>query len=245
MAEVIQVPNTAYNPQAGYLAVPTQKGGNMDWHSCRESFHGSIIQCKEKKFFFACASTDEKQRVINFMQEVQNRVGVKEENRIKLSDTNRPTVLHVDPGCWWTKQNIRLSFLTALLRCGTIYTGDNFQAALFSRFYTTDTKTAVDRFINGNTHYVGKGSQWHQTFTGCSQKVDYAERVLIKEDDAIVSEASLKEAEHLIHVAKENNEFLAFVLAKSLDKFYQEGAMESSKGARKTHVIGEGGGDDD
>jgi hypothetical protein len=237
---MIELPKSAYAPQTGSLAfIPKQKNASPEWFTCREQFHTSVVQRKDQNFLFAF-SEGERQKIIDFMEEVQNKIGLPISSRIKFVDTSMDNVLYIEIGSWWGNQNIRISFLTALLRCGRVYNGD-FQGALFSQLYTYDTKPAVDRFLSGCTHYLGKGSQWHATFSDYRTKLDYAERMLIREEESKVTDDAMQEAKHIIETANENTEVLIHMLARSLDEFYRNGfkANGGEISVLKARVFGE------
>lgn len=240
---VVELPNSAYsNPGFGSLALLPKRGTAMEWYTCREQFHNAVIRRKgDRNFLFACGNVENKAKIIKFMDEVQDTIGLANHMRLVFRETTNNAVFYVETGGWWANQNVRLSFLTALLRCGRTFEGD-FKTALYSQFYTVETKPAVDRFLDGYTHYLGCGSQWHATFSNYRSKPDYAERMLVREENAKVSEEAMQEAKHIIATANENHDVLTFMLARSLDMFYKMGQENSSKDLpvhREAHVFGE------
>lgn len=222
---MIKIPKSTYGANVASLGIVS--GNNIGWHTCREQFHNAIIHCKVKDFLFCCNVT-EKEKIVTFIAIVQDKIGLSNSNRVEISNTTQDNIIHIKVSPWWAAQNIRLSFLTALLRCGRSYNGD-FRAALFSTKYTAETKPAVDLFLGGRSKYLGNGSQWQATFSVYNGKVDYAERTLIKDDEPDITDEAMEEAKHIISHANEGNEILTIMLAKSLDKFYQDGKGDKKK----------------
>lgn len=234
MSEVVKLPKFVYAPQSGSLALmPTKSRPNasIEWYGCREQFHRAVIQRKlSKDFLFSCPVAQQ-ERVIKFMQEVEGRIGLAASDKVEFRKTDNPAVMLVVVGPWWPKQNVRLSLLTALLRCGQQFVGV-FNTALFSRFYTVDTKPAVERFLEGHTWFLGNGSQWHQTFRNYRTRKDYAERVLVRDNEVeTLSDAASAEAKHIIATAGTDPTLLHILIAKSLDRFRAEGNEEGQVGA--------------
>lgn len=224
----IVIPVGPYAPHKGALAVLTNRKTINQWHTCREQFHPVLFRRKtDKTFLFSAQTVPNKRAVIKFMEEAQKRACVPEDKWIIFRDTNVGGVMHVTPGPWWSSQDMKLSFLTILLRCGLMYDPDNpteanFNNALFYRDYTKDTKPAVDRFLSGYTKFNGRSKMWYQTFHCHSNKgrVGYAARSLTKEtDESEVSEESLEEANKIIDMARNDKEILKFLIAQSLDQF--------------------------
>lgn len=239
-AEIVRVPRSAYNPGPGALALLPEPNHQMTWFSCREQFHGAVKPRKDRSFLFF-HGVGERDRIVRFMDECQERIGLPAKYRLVFCDTDQPNVVYVRVGPWWAAQNVRISFLTALLRCGRSYT-DDFQSALFSTTYTRETKPAVDRFLSGHTHYVGNGDQWQSTFSTYRERIDSAERSLVRDEEAEVSEEAMLEAKHIMAAGHESHDARVFSIARSLDKFYKSGIADNKQGMpreRKVQVFGE------
>jgi len=228
---MIKLPKFIYTPTSGHFAtMPRKKGvdivdgtGILEWHGCREQFHRAICRRDEKSFLFV-ATTASQDYIRKFIIEFESRAGIAPKYQIQFKKTDNPVVMYVVVSKWWSKQPIRHSLLTALLRCAVRYDGTNFVSALYSRTYTTETKTAVERFLSGHTWFVGNGAQWHATFRNY-RTPDFVERVLIKEGSvAAVSAAAVKEAKNIISIAKSDRVVLELLIAQSLDQFRREAA---------------------
>lgn len=241
VSDRIVIPAGAYAPHKGALAILTNKGKSIsNWYTCREQFHPVLRRRKaEKDFLFSAQTPFGKRCVIKFIEEVQRRIGVPSDKWVTFRDTNVAGVLSVSPGPWWSNQEMKLSFLTILLRCGLTYDPDNpteavFNNALFCREYTRDTKPAVDRFMSGHTKFKGNSNMWYQTFHcgGRKGRIDYAARTLVKEsDESEVSAESLAEAKKIVDMAGNDKEMLKLFIAQSFDQ------MKSSNNSHG--VVGE------
>ena len=86
--------------------------------------------------------------------------------RSHFGPTQRKTIMWIRPSRWWTVKAMRRSLFTILLRAGSNYNMDldNFEEALYSNQYSLNTKYAVQRFLAGNTLYVGKKRGWYKQF---------------------------------------------------------------------------------
>jgi hypothetical protein len=82
---------------------------------------------------------------------------LKQKEFSKFSDTNRDSILWIEPSEFWKSCRLRRSLLTIIVRAGMFYDlkNDNYEDALFSQEYVTPTKRAVQRFLFGFTKYVG------------------------------------------------------------------------------------------
>ena len=68
---------------------------------------------------------ERKDGVIKFMTLVEKKISVPEDQRCQITNTDTETCdLCLFLVAWWTKQPMRFSFFTILLRCGQQFTGD-------------------------------------------------------------------------------------------------------------------------
>lgn len=76
----------------------------------------------------------------------------------KFSETNRDTVLWVEPSHFWRAARLKRSLFTILLRAGMKYNPDkdNYEKTLFAHEYIDPTRKAVMRFLYGYTKNVGE-----------------------------------------------------------------------------------------
>ncbi len=202
---------TSYAPTSDHFGI-LSKTGTASWFGCREQFHRAIMK-RQKRDFIYSYSKEYHDRIKNFIGEFERRLGLP---KTRIIPTNSPYCLYVETGEFWEQQPIRHSLFTALIRAATKYDGSNFDSALYSRYYLSDTKEAVERFLDGYTWYVGNSGQWHSTFSR-RKTPDFAERILIKAE-MVPSDESRKEAENIILAAGLDRGSLIFLLAQSFDK---------------------------
>jgi hypothetical protein len=85
----------------------------------------------------------------------------------KFCETNRDSILWIEPSYFWKTCPMRRSLLTILIRCGNVYDveEDNYEEALFGHEYVVPTKKAMMRFLFGFTRYVGPDISSHCSST--------------------------------------------------------------------------------
>lgn len=124
----------------------------LKWENCRERF-AKVFTEQTTGFYFKHhgASAD----VAAFILKTENIL--KEDEQSKFAETNRPSIVWLEPSAFWKACQMRRSLLTVLLRCGMMYEcdRDNYEEALFSQEYIVPTKKAVMRFLFGFTKYTG------------------------------------------------------------------------------------------
>jgi len=111
----------------------------------------------------------------------------------KFSETNRDTVLWVEPSPFWKACRMRRSLLTILIRAGMVYDlkNDNYEHALFNQQYVTPTKRAVKRFLHGFTKYTGPSiaegtletTGWVRIFEG--KDIEYIKTILVWPEETL------------------------------------------------------------
>lgn len=131
------------------------------WNYCREFFHKDSH--KVRKMLFSHRKNCGK-NVAEFMSKIENLLSI--EKKSKFGPTQRLTVMWIEPSSWWVDTSMKRSLFTALLRSGQNYLlkTDNFEEALFSHPYTSETKYAVTRFLAGYTKYTGRIRGWFRQF---------------------------------------------------------------------------------
>jgi hypothetical protein len=156
---------TPYRPEPGSFCMSKSNDGIRHkvrgWHYCRDIFNGQLYNLK---LFFFSHELNMGQSVFDFMSKVENILDV--QPRSHFGPTQRNTIMWVRPSRWWTIKAMRRSLFTILLRAGSNYNIDldNFEEALYSNQYSLNTKYAVERFLAGNTLYVGKKRGWYKQF---------------------------------------------------------------------------------
>jgi hypothetical protein len=195
MYKISQLEGTDSRPYAnkvsigglGFVDLPKQ---NLSWHFCRDQFHRRLNKRKGSwSFLFSLGRARRydytKGKYVNFVNDskiefsqkfishIEDRIKLAKSRRCKIEDTDLPGVVYIKMGRFWSSQQMRRSLFTALLRCSLAYNGKNFKTALWSRYYTSATKKAVERFLKGYTCYNGASKQgWYATFyPHCQDKV--------------------------------------------------------------------------
>jgi hypothetical protein len=157
--------SSPYRPEPGSFCKPNgirdDKYRAGEWYYCRELFHR---QLRNLNLFFFSHDSEKGCCIAAFMQRVEDLLDV--QPRSDFGPTQRKTIMWVEPSRWWTAKAMRRSLFTILLRAGSEYSPekDNFDEALFSDPYTMSTKYAVNRFLDGNTIYIGKKYGWYKQF---------------------------------------------------------------------------------
>lgn len=128
-----------------------QAGGT--WYSCRESFSPCFTP-KTPGILFSVANVTEQKQVIAFIGEIETRLNLAERTTFIPTDNARILVVQLSP--WWRTNLAKRQLLTILLRCGRVYTGKNFDAAVSSQNYLASTLVAFNHFMAGN-YFVKPG----------------------------------------------------------------------------------------
>lgn len=142
------------------------------FENCRERF-GRMWDKTNKGFYFRHAS-GQGIGVAAFILKTEEILGKKRFS--KFSETNRDTILWIEPCAFWRCCRMRRSLLTILVRCGMYYDprSDDYETALFCDSYALHTRKAIMRFLFGFTKYVGPSMEggvvetmgWKSVFQG-------------------------------------------------------------------------------
>ena len=145
------------------------------WYFCREWFQQESQGVTRLLYSHSKHQTED---VARFIRKVENKLKLKDKSRI--GPTQRSTISWIKVVPFWTKTSMRRSFFTMMLRCSQNYdwVENNFEEALLSIRYTSNTEYAVRRFLKGNVRYTGKTTGWYDEFKYRSkEKID---RLLVK-----------------------------------------------------------------
>lgn len=171
--------DTPYVPEEGsfakYHSLSEERYKIIQWYYCRELFHNHL---KDVDLFFFAHKVGCANNVIKFMQRIEDITGCPKSN---FGPTQRKNIIWIQPSIWW-KKSIKKSLFTILLRCGNNYSvnRDNFEDALFSYAYASDTKHAINRFLNGFTLCLSHKRGWHKQFKNKSSV--FVNKLLVKEE---------------------------------------------------------------
>lgn len=149
----------------------------MEWFDCRETTcnrYYSNISTPSVSSELLVISLFEKEKgtsdkIKSFMKIIEDKLDLKEENRITYPDSDHSNILVCKLSPWWTRPNyeVRYSLLTILLRAGLNYSSENSVEDISKLHpYLTCTKNALERFLSGYTRYAIKSdiSKWRGTF---------------------------------------------------------------------------------
>jgi hypothetical protein len=173
--------NTPYRPESGSFCKPGEMIGNRykvgQWYYCRDLFHA---QLPNLNLFFFSHESAKGYCVASFMRKIEEALNV--EPRSDFGPTQRKTIMWIEPSYWWISRTMKRSLFTILLRSGMGYSPskDNFEEALLSDPYSMVTKYAINRFMEGNTHYTGKKRGWYRQFYESKPTKEQIDKLLIK-----------------------------------------------------------------
>lgn len=168
-----------YTPALGNFGIIS--GRETDFYKCRESFHDYLyenaLNLMPKEFAFVCTPIESK-KVAKLVQDVEQHLRIK--SRTFFLKTNMANVIVVRPARWW-RTHIRFQFFTIMLRAGRSNSrSTNLLIRLCKERYFSTTKTAVKRFLAGNTTLrnnkddydedCGEMTGWYDRFHPCNRK---------------------------------------------------------------------------
>ena len=80
---------------------------------------------------------------------------------------------------------MRRSLFTCLLRAGSNYnpSKDNFKECIESDQYLKNTTYALERFLQGNTKYVGRKRGWHKQFNDAVATKEDIDKLLVNPEN--------------------------------------------------------------
>ena len=164
--DLVKIPSFAYQNIYGALGIQTSKSA-IDWERCRDRFQNKSEAISSFLFYHKDNTGD---NVIKFMRTFEAACGVPDGQELTIKKTTNKNVLWIGLTDWW-KYRVRRSLLTALLRCGQNFindTGEGFLTALYSEYYLSGTKEAVEWFMTGHTAVKMKKNLsfpgWHNYF---------------------------------------------------------------------------------
>lgn len=184
--EAFSIPKIPYANSFGSFGILLKKEdkiSGVSWEGCRDRFQTTSEPKGFYEFLF-CHQKGTGDNVIDFIRTVEEIIKLKEEDRLDIRKTTVENVIYIKLSEWW-KYRVRRSLLTALLRCGQAYeerNSANFEQALFSQYYTSNTKAAIVEFLKGRTASRLKKSTgfsgWYQLFN--AKKENDVRKYLVK-----------------------------------------------------------------
>lgn len=173
-----QIMSVYTTPEDGHFGMEGTDKKSLHWDHCREQFAPKFLEAMVGFFF-----SHPHGRAINvatFVLKTEEILGFQtrktpyEHSQFCL--TNKSNILWFEPSSFWRECWMKRSAITILLRAGMAYNLDepNYEEALFTEKYGSQTKPAFMRFLYGFTKYIGEvppciGSVqkegWHSTFS--------------------------------------------------------------------------------
>lgn len=142
------------------------------FETCRERFAGKWNQ--KTLGFYLKIPDDCSRNVACFILKTEKIL--KRRTFSQYANTNRQSIMWIQPAFFWKSSRMRRSFFTILVRAATSYipSVDNYEAALYGYHMFYDTRSAVMRFLFGFTVYSGPAmhntslevSGWRNIFSG-------------------------------------------------------------------------------
>lgn len=165
--EEVKIPKAIYSRSNYFNYFGVITGERISWTTCRDIFESWCGIYSIKEFYFQRILTSEMEKVAKFIEIVENKLKLSQEQRTIFRPTNESCVVQINWGKnFWHCNPLRRSLFTALLRASNTFNGSNFEEALWSQHYLNTTKKAVEKFLNGYTFYVRRNDKggWHATF---------------------------------------------------------------------------------
>lgn len=125
----------------------------LEFQHCREQFAAKFT--KDTSSFYFRHKMNQNETVAAFILKTEDIL--QEDDHSQFSETNRSTILWVQPAMFWRACSVKRSLFTILLRAGMAYdlSQDNYEEALFGQEFVVPTRRAVMRFLYGFTKYAG------------------------------------------------------------------------------------------
>lgn len=125
----------------------------LKFETCRERFARNFDE--NTIGFFLKHPSDKGYNVACFLRKTE--CVLQQTEFSSFSETNRDTILWIEPCAFWKECQMRRSLLTILVRAGMVYDfkNDNYEEALFKQEYASPTRLAIQRFLFGFTKYNG------------------------------------------------------------------------------------------
>lgn len=148
----------------GWFAYVHPENGNIIWVSCRDTWQSVQSGYIRKTGMYmgvrygvspvgSVPIVGTAVDVATFLHKVEHHLKVRTYSKFQLTTSNYVMCIWLSP--FWARDLMRRSLLTLLLRCALQYDADvdNFEEALYSTSYASDTKLAIRRFMRGYTYY--------------------------------------------------------------------------------------------
>ena len=127
----------------------------IEWISCRDIFQSIRNSIFEKQgMLFHSVHCD---NAVKLIKRIEKHLKIK--NKSKFKKTNRNNIIHIEISSFWLSSKIRKSFFTLVLRCAEHYFEKISTLEIMKdNLYGKATKTAIKKFLDGNTHFRYNGS---------------------------------------------------------------------------------------
>jgi len=156
---------------------------------CRESTASYYHSCKLNKTPAHAMCLSIKERHIEALDEwwqmIEGRLGLEPQSTLYITDNKHQII--IEPHPFWLADIVKFHALTLLFRAGAFYWPNkdygnkDYEKTMGSYSYTANTRMAVERFLDGNTHYtegMNLFAGWVATFNG--KPKESINRLLVK-----------------------------------------------------------------
>lgn len=136
--------------------VKKTEGHFNTWTACRDLLQSMTTKHKIRDFIFWGNQSHDNlanSNLVRGLNWLQDKLSLKSEYRLVISDTDRKDAIHIAMTEWWDE--MRLSFLSAFLRAVDMWNGIKplTEELLLESQYFIMTKYATSRFLNGYTKF--------------------------------------------------------------------------------------------
>jgi hypothetical protein len=141
----------------------------VTWQGCRDSFHVVADLVKLREYYYTHHANGGPD-IADYIYRVESHLGIKEKTKFQYTENNKVSWVIASP--WWVCNQMRNSFFTICLRAALLWRRNanmNWRDVLFLQNYAATTRKAVERFLDGYTHYTGLIRGWARQFTGYDQ----------------------------------------------------------------------------
>jgi hypothetical protein len=165
--DICEIPILYSNPNIAFSIAEDFKGRVCVpcWYDCREIFHADYPRANH---IFVNHKKTNCGKIENFLLSIEDMLGISKKS--KYYKTGRKTVSMFLLSSFWNNE-IRFTLLTLLLRTAGYYNMSKYNNRIFSRCkYLSETKNAVNIFMDGNFKYNGNMYSWYKQFKHLSIK---------------------------------------------------------------------------
>jgi len=169
--KTIQLAPNLYEGGEGSFSTLIKDNGSVGWQHCRDEFHNKHWTYKRDGnchgFIYRLIANQNINDIAKIVSEIENNLKLKSAQKCEFSLTQFKNIVYCNPN-WW-HDPVRHTLLTSIIK-GAINT--NTVEGVKGSKYLMNTKTAFDRFLDGNCHYQGNFFEgWVKTMSVSPEKL--------------------------------------------------------------------------